>query len=102
MNFCCSDPQTWTKVQVAKWITEVCDLFRIDEAEVSMLKTLSGAELKNLRPKDWKERSPKQGEMLLNLWNIQMKTWQARQRVADDTSKTPCASTLKGMFFKNR
>ena len=102
VNFYCSDPQTWTKGQVAKWITEVCDLFGINEAEVSMLKTLSGAELNNLRPKDWKERSPKRGDMLLNLWNTRMETSQPRQRVADDTSKTPPASTMKGLFFKNR
>ena len=87
---------------MAKWITEVCNLCGVDEAEVSMLKTLSGAELNNLRPKDWKERSPKRGGMLLHLWSTRMKTSQARQLVADDTSKPSLVSVLRGKFFKNR
>ena len=102
VNFCCSDPQTWTKGQVAEWITEVYKLFAIDEAEVSKLKTLSGAELSNLSLKDWKKKSPKRGDMLYRLWRTRMETSQPRQRVADDTSKTAPASTMKGMFFKNR
>ena len=102
VNFCCSDPQTWTKGQVAKWIIEVCKLCAIDEDEVSKLKTLSGAELNNLSRKNWKKKSPIRGNMLYRMWRTRMETSQPRQRVADGTSKTAPASTMKGMFFKNR
>ena len=84
---------------MAEWIAKVCKLWAIDEAEVSKLETLSGAELNNLSLKDWKKKSPERGDMLYKLWRTRMETSQPRQREADDTSKTPPASTKKGMFF---
>lgn len=102
VNFCCLDPQTWTKEQVAKWITRFCNVSGTNEAEVSMFKTLSGAELKNLRPEDWKEMSPERGGMLLEMWNLRVENSQKRQLVTDDTSKPPLASVIKRKFFKNR
>ena len=87
VNFCCLDPQTWTKEQVAKWITRFCNVSGTNEAEVSMFKTLSGAE---------------RGGMLLEMWNLRVENSQERQLVTDDTSKPPLASVIKRKFFKNR
>ena len=88
---------------MAKWITGVCDLCDIDEAEVSMFKTLSGAELSNLSSEDWTERSPSQGDILFTMWRKRLKTLHARPRMTDGTSKTtPQASTTNGMFLERR
>lgn len=94
------DPQKWTKEQVAKWITDVCVACAIDEAEVTILKTLSGAELSNFSREDWTERSPSEGDILFTMWRRRLRTLHARPPMTDGTSKTvPQASTTNGMFL---
>lgn len=86
-----------------KWIHDVCKLCEIDEDEVSMLKTLSGAGLNELSRNDWIKRSPNQGDMFFTLWSKLMKNSQEGTREpADDKKKSPPASPRKGMFFKLR
>ena len=80
---------------MAKWITDVCVACAIDEAEVTILKTLSGAELTNLSREDWTERSPSEGDILFTMWRRRL-----RPPMTDGTSKTvPQASTTNGMFL---
>ena len=74
-------------------------MYEIDEDDVSMLKTLAGAGLMKLTRQDWKERSPKQGDLFFNLWTELLKN--SAQGRGNDTAKSPPSSPRKGrlLFF---
>lgn len=76
------------------WINEVCEMYEIDEADVSKLKTLSGAGLNHLQRQDWIERSPNQGDLFFNLWAKLIK--KSQEADVSETSKSPRASPRKG------
>ena len=88
------DPRKWKKVQVITWINEVCEIYEIDEADVSKLKTLSGAGLNQLERQDWIERSPNQGDLFFNLWSKLMKN--AQEADVSNTAKSPPFLAKKG------
>ena len=69
-------------------------MYEIDEADVSKLKTLSGAGLNQLQRQDWIERSPNQGDLFFNLWAKLIKT--SQEADVSETSKSPPASPSKG------
>jgi len=79
---------------VVTWINEVCEMYEIDEADVSKLKTLSGAGLNHLQRQDWIERSPNQGDLFFNLWVKLIENSQDAD--VSETSKSPPASPRKG------
>lgn len=76
-----------------QWINEVCEEYEIEKDEVSELKTLSGAGLMKLKRQDWKERSPKQGDLFFNLWTEML---QSTQKSEVHTTKSPPVSPRKG------
>ena len=76
-----------------QWINEVCDEYEIERDEVSELKTLSGAGLMKLKRQDWKERSPKQGDLFFNLWTELLQT---AQKSEVHTTKSPPFSPREG------
>ena len=76
------------------WINEVCEMYEIEEADVSKLKTTSGAGLNQLKRQDWIERSPNQGDLFYNLWDKLMKN--SEEVDARDTAKSPPSSPRKG------
>lgn len=88
------DPRKWKKAQVVAWINEVCEMYEIEEAHVSKLKTLSGDGLNQLERQDWKERSPNQGDLFYNLWVKLMKN--SEKDDACDTAKSPPSSPRNG------
>ena len=69
-------------------------MYEADEDDVSMLKTLSGAGLMKLTRQDWKERSPKQGDLFFNLWTELLE--KSAQERANETAKSPPNSPRKG------
>ena len=79
---------------MVNWTNEVCEMYEIDEADVSKLKTLSGAGLNQLQRQDWIERSPNQGDLFFNLWTKLIKNFQEAD--VSGTSKSPPASPRKG------
>ena len=93
-----SGPQDWNKDRVIKWIDEICDMYEIDPDDVSYLKTLLGQGLMELKRKDWIGRSPKQGDLLYNLWQELPKT-SAMVKTGENTKKSPPISPRKGIFF---
>ncbi|KAJ7365318.1 hypothetical protein OS493_005422 [Desmophyllum pertusum] len=80
-------PQKWKKAEVVKWINEVCEMYEIDEGDVSKLKTLSGAGLNQLDRQDWIERSPNQGDFFFKLWIKLTKT--SQETDVSDITKSP-------------
>lgn len=81
-------------MQVVTWINEVCEMYEIDEADVSKLKTLSGAGLNQLERQDWIERSPNQGDLFFNLWTKLIKN--SQEADVSVTAKSPPSSPRKG------
>lgn len=79
---------------MVNWINEVCEMYEVDEADVSKLKTLSGAGLNQLQRQDWIERSPNQGDLFFNLWTKLIKT--SQEADVSERSKSPPASPRKG------
>ncbi|KAK2568543.1 hypothetical protein P5673_006462 [Acropora cervicornis] len=88
-------PQGWNKDRVIKWIDEICDEYEIDPNDVSNLKTLSGRGLMKLKREDWIGRSPKQGDLLYNLWQELPKT-SAMMKNGENIKKSPPISPRKG------
>lgn len=78
---------------MVKWINEVCEMYEIDEGDVSKLKTLSGAGLNQLDRQDWIERSPNQGDFFFKLWIKLTKT--SQETDVSDITKSPPASPRK-------
>ena len=76
------------------WINEVCETYEIDEADVSKLKTVSGAGLDRLQRQDWIDRSPNQGDLFFNLWADLIKN--SQETDVSETIKSPPASPRKG------
>ena len=70
-------------------------MYEIDEADVSKLKTVSGAGLMKLKRQDWKERCPNQGDLFFNLWTELLEKSQGREA---GTTKSPPNSPRKGRF----
>ena len=93
-----SGPQGWNKDRVIKWIDDVCDEYEIDPNDVSNLKTLSGRGLMKLKRKDWIGRSPKQGDLLYNLWH-ELSATSAVMNTGENIKKSPPISPRKGIFF---
>lgn len=81
-------PQKWKKAQVVQWINEVCEIYEIEEDDVSKLKTLSGGGLMKLKRQDWMERSPNQGDLFFNLWTELLEK-SAQERGSDSTKSSP-------------
>jgi len=69
-------------------------MYEIDEADVSKLKTVSGAGLDRLQRQDWIDRSPNQGDLFFNLWAELIKNSQGAD--VSGTIKSPPASPRKG------
>jgi hypothetical protein len=61
-------PDMWTKQQVAKWVSDKCTEYEIDENEVSKLKSQNGKGLDRLSKEDWIRRSENHGDLFFNLW----------------------------------
>ena len=76
------------------WINEVCEMYEIEEADVSKLKTISAAGLNELERQDWIERSPNQGDLFYKLWVKLMKN--SEEDDARDTAKSPPSSPKNG------
>lgn len=94
-----SGPQGWNKDRVIKWIDGICDEYEIDPNDVSNLKTLSGRGLMKLRREDWIGRSPKQGDLLYNLWQELQQT-SAMMKTGENIKKSPPISPRKGIFIR--
>ena len=63
------NPAQWKKSQVVQWFKSMCDKYEIDEEDISGLMMLNGEGLNELKDKDdWIRRSPKQGDLMYNLW----------------------------------
>ena len=60
-----------------------------------MLKTLSGAGLAKLTRQDFKERSPKQGDLIFTLWKELLNN-KSTEELGSDSAKSPPNSPRKG------
>lgn len=87
-------PEKWNKAQVKQWINDVCEECEIEEDDVSMLKTLSGAGLAHLTRQDFKERCPKQGDLIFTLWKKLLN--KSTEEPGSDSAKSPPNSPRKG------
>lgn len=92
-------PDKWNKAQVKQWINEVCEECEIEEDDVSMLKTLSGAGLAHLTRQDFKERCPKQGDLIFTLWKRLLN--KSTEEPESDSAKSPPNSPRKGKQYTN-
>lgn len=59
-----------------------------------MLKTVSGAGLAKLTRQDFKERSPKQGDLIFTLWKELLK--KSTEELGSDSAKSSPNSPRKG------
>ena len=92
-------PDKWNKAQVNQWINDVCEECEIEEDDVSMLKTLSGAGLAHLTRQDFKERCPKQGDLIFTLWKKLLN--KSTEEPGSDSAKSPPNSPRKGKQYTN-
>lgn len=79
LQFTTTDPRKWKKAQVAEWVEQMCIECELDKQDVARLKELSGAALHRLKRSDWMERSPKQGDVLYNIWSDMITPQQAEK-----------------------
>ena len=92
-------PDKWNKAQVNQWINDVCEECEIEEDDVSMLKTLSGSGLAHLTRQDFKERCPKQGDLIFTLWKKLLN--KSTEEPGSDSAKSPPNSPRKGKQYTN-
>lgn len=92
-------PDKWKKAQVKQWIDEVCEEYEIEEEDVSMLKTVSGRGLAKLTRQDFKERCPKQGDLIFTLWKELLK--KSTEELGSDSAKSSPNSPRKGKQYTN-
>ena len=92
-------PDKWSKAQVKQWIDDVCEECEIEEDDVSMLKTISGVGLAHLTRQDFKERCPKQGDLMFNLWKKLLN--KSTEEPESDSTKSPPNSPRKGEHYTN-
>ncbi|XP_028411583.1 uncharacterized protein LOC114534346 [Dendronephthya gigantea] len=62
------NPLSWSKQEVAEWISKVCKEDEIDESEVDLLQNQNGKGLDDLPEELWIRRSPKHGDKFFLLW----------------------------------